>query len=373
MNAPDRFAGIRSVVLARAARMNFFQLCQLLERLDPGRAGLGTHDTPAREPVRFRPYPKTGFPGTEVAAVEFDADRPDTPPSVRTTFLGLYGVNAAMPPHLIDDIVLRREGHEEVMAFLDVFNHRIATLFYRAWRKYRYWAAFERGGTDDISRSLLCLAGFGLGDKAGRAGLPAARVLGLLGLLTQRTRTAEGLAGVIALAVPGAGVRIDERFPVWVRLDHQPGLRPGRPSAQSGQQSFAEEGLGRGHVLGRRVINRAEAVRVTLSPASAAQAHGLLPGALLHRDLMSLLRVYLGHKADVVLRMEVSAAVAPVLKIGGTRTIGAGAPEHPPGGRLAWTTLLKPAGDRVITIPLGRYEAIPKAAAARHAAPGHAA
>jgi len=108
MNAPDRFAGIRSVVLARAARMNFFQLCQLLERLDPGRAGLDTHDTPAREPVRFRPYPKTGFPGTEVAAVEFDADRPDTPPSVRTTFLGLYGVNAAMPPHLIDDIVHQR-------------------------------------------------------------------------------------------------------------------------------------------------------------------------------------------------------------------------------------------------------------------------
>jgi type VI secretion system protein ImpH len=344
MNATETRAGkpdvrpLMRAVLARASRMNFFQLCQLLECLAPEHARLALSDSLAGEPVRFRPYPKVGFPGTEVAAVEFDDERPYRPPSVRTTFLGLYGVNAMMPPHLIDDIVLKREGHEEVMAFLDMFNHRIATLFYRAWRKYRYAAGFEPGGTDAMSRDLLCLAGFGLGDKAARTGLPPARVLGLLGLLTQRTRTAEGLVGIVALAVPGAGVKIDEWFPVWVRLEDQRGLCSG-------------EGLGRGHVLGRRILDRGGSVRITLAPASAAQAHGLLPGAPLYRELMSLLRVYLGNKADAVLRMEVSAAVAPVLRLGTT----AGKEE---GGRLAWTTLLKPVGDRVITIPLGRYEAI---------------
>lgn len=360
MNAPETCAGIAPVVFARASRMNFFQLCQLLERIAPQRDGLGTGDTPAAEPVRFRPFPKVGFPGTELAAVEYDDERPHRPPSVRTTFLGLYGVNAAMPPHLIDDIVLRREGHEEVMAFLDVFNHRIATLFYRAWRKYRYAAGFERGGNDPMSRNLLCLAGFGLGDKAESAGLPSVRVLGLLGLLTQRTRTAEGLAGIVALAVPGAGAKVDERFPVWVHVDN-------RPRLGSGAHSSDEAGLSRGHVLGRRVVDRGGAVRVTLSPATAAQAQGLLPGAPHHRELMSLLRVYLGTKADVVLRMEVSAAIAPLLRLGGTREDSA------PGARLAWTTLLKPVGDRVITIPLGRYEAIPTPTSARRALSGHTA
>jgi type VI secretion system protein ImpH len=161
MNMPDMPDGMTPLVralLARAPQMNFFQLCQLLERLMPQGMGLGARDTPAGETVRFRPYPKMGFPGTELAAVEFDHERPDRPPTIRTTFLGLYGVNAVMPPHLIDDIVLRREGHEEVMSFLDLFNHRIATLFYRTWRKYQYLSGFERGD-DATSRALLCLAG----------------------------------------------------------------------------------------------------------------------------------------------------------------------------------------------------------------------
>jgi type VI secretion system protein ImpH len=275
-------------------------------------------------------------------------------------------VNAVMPPHLIDDIVLRREGHEEVMSFLDLFNHRIATLFYRTWRKYRYPSGFERDD-DTTSRALLCLAGFGLGDKAGGAGLPGARVLGLLGLLTQRTRTVEGLAGVVALALPGAGVKVDERFPVWVRLNDQPGLRSG---GSLSTRETAGQGLGQGHVLGRRVRNRGEAVRLTLRPSTSEQAHDLLPDAPLYQELISMLRVYVGNKADVVLRMEVSAAVVPVLKLGRAHAHAIGKGHQ---GRLAWTTLLKPANDRVITIPLGRYEAIPTENVARPAPVGQAA
>jgi type VI secretion system protein ImpH len=83
-----------------------------------------------------------------------------------------------------------------------------------------------------------------------------------------------------------------------------------------------------------------------------------------------MLRVYLGNKADVVLRMEVSAAVVPVLKLGAANAHSA-AKGHQ--GRLAWTTLLKPAYDRVITIPLGRYEAIPTEHVARPEPVGQAA
>lgn len=84
---------------------------------------------------------------------------------------------------------------------------------------------------------------------------------------------------------------------------------------------------------------------------------------------MSVLRVYLGNKTDVVLRMEVSAAVVPVLKLGPAPAHAAGKGHQ---GRLAWTTLLKPANDRVITIPLGRYEAIPTETAARPTPVGQA-
>lgn len=341
-------------LLARAPLMNFMQLCQLLEVRVPEHPGFGTRDTPEHEPVRFRPRARVGFPAGEIASAEFDEEGVtyglNAPPTVRTTFMGLYGVDAAMPSYMVDDIVLRAEGHEALEAFLDQFNHRIVTLLYRAWKKYRYPIGFRPGGIDAHSRNLLSLAGFGWGEKPARAGLPDSRVLALLGLLIQRTRTPEGLAGVVALAAPGVEVRVDEFFPT-LKGAGQPQPLTSKGSVDSAPGEGRRRGLGGGYVLGTRLTYRSRAARVTLRPASAEQAHDLLPGAWLHRELMAFIRLYAGTKADVFLRMEVSSRVAPAPKIGVVH--------EGPAPRLAWTTVLPSDDERLITIPLGSYEAFP--------------
>ncbi|MBY4765908.1 type VI secretion system baseplate subunit TssG [Burkholderia ambifaria] len=334
----------------RAPKMTFMQFCRLLEACASERPGFGTRDTPEHEPVRFRPRPRLGFPAGEMAAVEFDDEHPVAPPTVRTTFMGLYGVDAAMPSHTIDEIALREEGHEAVEAFLDPFNHRIATLLYRAWKKYRYPERFRAGGVDDYSRSLLCLLGFGWGDKPLRAGLPDSRMLALSGLLIQRTRTSEGLAGVVALAAPGAEVRVDEFWAVTTSTGRPKPLTSTKPAA-GGLSDGERNGLGGGYVLGRRLTYRSRAVRVTLRPADARQAQDLLPGASVHREVMAFIQLYVGIKADVYLRMEVSSRFVPHPSVGIER---AG-----PAPRLGWTTVLPSADERLIDIALGAYEALP--------------
>lgn len=338
-------------LLARAPQMSFMQLCRLLEARVPDQPGFGTRDTPEYEPVRFRPRPRTGFPAGEIASVGFDEEHPEAPPTVRTTFMGLYGVDAAVPSHMIDDIVMREEGHEAVESFLDQFNHRYVALLYRAWKKYRYAESFRAGGVDAHSRSLLCLAGFGWGDKPARAGLPDSRMLALLGLLVQRTRTPEGLAGVIALAAPGVDVRVDEFWPVTTSTGKP---QPLGAAMSEGGEGGRGKGLGGGYVLGRRMAYRSRAVRVTLRPADERQAHHLLPGASLHRELMAFVQSYVGVKADVHLRMEMSSRYAPRPAIG---PASAG-----PAPRLGWTTVLPAQAERLINISLGVYEAFPRAA-----------
>ena len=83
-------------------------------------------------------------------------------------FLGLYGVDSPLPTAYLDYITQRHDGHDAVMAFLDIFNHRFITQYYRIWRKYNYPASFEAGAVDDISRCLLGLIGLGI---------PAARTI----------------------------------------------------------------------------------------------------------------------------------------------------------------------------------------------------
>ncbi|WP_322062864.1 type VI secretion system baseplate subunit TssG [Paraburkholderia sp. J63] len=346
-----------AALLARAPRMSFMQLCRLLELGAPDRPGFGTRDTAAHEPVRFGAWTRTGFPAGEVAAVEFDEAQdgygPPAPPTIRTTFMGLYGVDAAVPSHMIDDIVLREEGHEVVESFLDRFHHRFVTLLYRAWKKYRYPESFRPGGTDAHSRNLLCLVGFGWGDKPGRAGLPDVRMLALLGLLALKTRTPEGLAGVIALAVPGADVGVEEFFPAFTGTGTPRPLTSSVSARDQGRDGV--RGLGSGYVLGRRMAYRSRAVRVTLRPGSAQQAHDLLPGAWLQRELIAFVRLYAGVKADVHLRMEVSSRIAPLPAIGAASA----APEAGPAPQLGRTMVLPSEEERMIIIPLGVCEAFP--------------
>jgi type VI secretion system protein ImpH len=339
-------------VLASAPRMNIFQLCRLLELHTPALPGFGSQDAAEHEPVRFRPKGRVGFPGSEVAAVEFDEERPEAPPSVRTTFMGLYGVNAAMPSHLIDDIVLRREGHEKAMAFLDIFNHRVVTLLYRAWLKYHYPVNFRAGGTDEVSNYLLCLAGLGIGNAAHKSGLAPSRLLALLGLFSQRTRPAEGLAGVVRHLLDGAQVAVREFYPVWTPVGTPQGLTARSPRRVAAGGT-APSGLGDGHVLGSRLLDHSQAVLVTIMPRDTAQTHALLPGEPLHDDLMRFVAVYLGQKADAILCMKIPASNAPQLAL----TVGpASAGVHRP--RLAWTAMISPAARQMVTIRLGRYDSL---------------
>lgn len=178
---PDMQQSIEPLIaalLAHAPAMSFTQLCRSLEASHPEMAngfGFCERDTHEHEPVRFGSHPCMGFPAGEIARVELDdsSDGPyavPLPPVVRTTFMGLYGVDAAMPSHYLDDIAQREEGHEAVEAFLDQFHHRFVTLLYRTWKKYRYTETFRYGGADTHSQNLLCLAGFGWGNKPARAG-----------------------------------------------------------------------------------------------------------------------------------------------------------------------------------------------------------
>jgi len=189
-------------------RINFYRLCQLLEKRHPDRPLMGSSSHPADDPVRFAPHPGMGFPASELKAVEYDEDDDNRPPLIRTTFMGMYGVDSPLPTAYLDDISQRREGHEALQGFLDIFSHRILTQFYRVWRKYSYPATFEPGGTDSISQSLLGLVGLGIPGTANHIATPVSRFLALLGVLQQPGKTQEGMQALVRLLAPDTTVQV---------------------------------------------------------------------------------------------------------------------------------------------------------------------
>jgi type VI secretion system protein ImpH len=346
-------------LLEQATQMNFIRFCELLELAKPDMPPLGTTDSPAAEPVRFSSRAQLGFPGREIDAVKFDTDNPAAPPSVVTTFLGLYGVDARMPAYFVDEVAQNRDGAEPLSAFLNLFHHRIITQFYRVARKYRYPAGFRRDGTDPVSRYLLSFAGFGfsvprrssivvpgMAGHANGAEHEAAgarqrlaevadkrRLLSMLGLAMQKTRTAEGLAGVLRHAVPDASIVVEEFHSVWREVN-----------------DFEPSALGEQCLLGRGFFDRANTVRVVITPASRETVLALVPGRPVHCEVMTLLRFYLGYESEADLEMRVRADLMPRPVLQSRQaTLGFTAQLEAPTGATAAGQL------RVTRVQLGRW------------------
>jgi len=330
--------------------MNFIRFCELLELAAPDAPPLGTTDSPAADPIRFRSRGPLGFPGREIEAVRHDADDPAAPPSVVTTFLGLHGVDARMPAYFIDEVAQNRDGAETLSAFLDLFHHRVVTQYYRVAHKYRYPVGFRRDGADPVSRYLLSFAGLGFGalkrpetpagERASAGPQPNAsdfadrrRLLSMLGLAMQKTRTAEGLAGVLRHAVPNAAIAVEEFHPVWREVN-----------------DFEPAALGEQCLLGRGFYDRANAVRVVITPASRRTVLALVPGEVAHEEVMALLRFYLGYDSEALLEMHVRDDLMPEpLLVPRQSSLGFTAQLAPPASRHA-------VGKATVTrVQLGRW------------------
>ena len=323
----------------RVTEANLYRFCQLLEQAMPNHPPLGSTERVADDPVRFRPDPGMGFPVSELKAIEFSDSDPQHPPTVRTRLLGLYGVDSPLPTAYLDDIAQRREGHEALEGFLDIFNHRIFTQFYRIWRKYSYPATFEAGGTDATSQCLLGLIGLGIPGTAKQIATPVSRFLALLSVMRLPTRNAEGITALVKLLAPNTQARVTAHWPLKIPLAHPASLSRDCPV-----------NLSQGTPLGSVGWDANSQLHLALFTEDMDEARGWLPGARLHGDLLVLLRVYLGWRYTAKLELSLPARSLPQPVLG-----------HEP-LLLGMTSVIgldrDAANDDTLTINLGRYQGL---------------
>lgn len=324
--------------------MNFYRLCRLLEQSQPEAPVPGSDWRVRQEPVRFRPHPGMGFPASEIRGMgDPEPEHTHLPPSVYVTFTGLYGVESPLPTHYIDDIAQRRDGHEATRDFLDIFNHRLITQYYRIWRKYSYPATYEAGGTDNTSQYLLGLAGLGIPSCAENTAAPLSRFLALLPVMLLPGRTAEGITALVQLLAPDTLATVYHHDPCRIPLKNQLTMSTQRPASLRHQP-----------VMGTHGIDVNGQVLVRLASGNPEEVRGWLPGGELHGDLMALLHVYLGSRLDVRLQLCVARHLLPDARMvcGENQAV-----------QLGRTAVLRPLSSHqnqndIFTIHLGRYQRV---------------
>jgi len=307
--APAPNALLEAALRDEPTAFSFFQAVRLLSRLRPDRAPVGGWADPASEVARFSASTSLGFPAGEIQSLAMpdDATTNGAAPPARMTvnFLGLTGPQGVLPHAYTEHAAtLARARDTAFRDFLDVFNHRVLSLFYRAWKAHRSPVLQEEGAEDRVHDHLLDLAGMGTSGMRDRLPVPNAALAFYAGLLALRARPADGLARIVGdyFDVPA---EVEQFVGEWRRVN------------ETGQCTMgAEDDAGRlgFGVLGDAAWDSQARVRLRLGPLTRAQYEAFLPGGDAYEALRALARMYaddaVGVDAQLVLaRKEVPRCV----------------------------------------------------------------
>ncbi|MGH7553993.1 MAG: type VI secretion system baseplate subunit TssG, partial [Longimicrobiales bacterium] len=165
---------------------DFFQAVRTLERLRPGLSGVGLFVDPATEVVRFKVNPSLAFPPGEIDSIDLPEGGAAT---MSVNFFGLTGPTGVLPHNyslLVQDRLRAKDS--ALSAFLDMFHHRMISLFYRAWQKNQVTVCHEKQMDDRLAEHLLDFVGLGT-DALRQGPTPLHRTLLLyVGLLGPQSR-----------------------------------------------------------------------------------------------------------------------------------------------------------------------------------------
>jgi type VI secretion system protein ImpH len=299
---------------------DFYQTLRRLECLFDPKPRWGHARRPTDEAVRFGQDPELSFAPAPLASFHSGPDRrpPQALPQLQVRLFGLFGPNGPLPLHITEYARerLRNAGDPTLSRFLDVFHHRLITLFYRAWAQAQPHVNRDRPAEDRFAAYLGSFFGMAPAAFRQRDVLPDHAKCFHVGALIRHTRNAEGLRAILEhfCRVP---VQIEEFVGHWMRLDTRERTYLGRDAAV----------LGSSAVAGGRVWDRQYKFRVRVGALMLAQYEAFLPGGALIQKLVDWVRLYLTFELEWDVRLILRADQVPPLMLGRS-------------GRLGWTTWL---------------------------------
>ena len=293
---------------------HLFQALRIIEAQHADKPRLGQSRRSAQDPVRLGQEAELAFPTSTIA--EFAPDKQGQMRLTNRSF-GLFGPQGPLPLHLTEYARNRRRNERDttIIAFADMFTHRLLGLFYRTWAAGQPAPSFDRPEQDTFERRVAALSGYNAKALYGRDEMPDMVKRHFAGHLASGTKTAEGLVSILS-AFFSAPVHLQQFVGMWLDLEPDDRWELGKP-AGLGQAA----GLGRSTSIGARVWSRTSKFRILVGPLSLPDYKRLLPGQGSLERLESIVRNFVGDALDWDVNLILRAADVPRVALGGANSV----------------------------------------------------
>jgi len=312
---------LREELFEHVERFDFVQAVRLLQALFPERARVGGFGSPGDELVRFRSEVSLRFPSADL--IDLEPPDAETPARLEIAFMGLATPASfgSLPRRYAEEILaLARSKNHVLRDFIDLFNHRLISLFFRARERHYPVLLFERGRESPFEKALAGLLGLATPGLADRLALPDRALFARAGLLAMRPMPAHALQSLLC-SVFQVPVEVEQFREARFELEPDERNRLGQTNVC----------LGRDFFVGSEVKLADVRFRVRLGPLSRDQYESLLPDRPSFRELSDLIRF--ATRGD--LEFDVVLVLAAGERVG--LKLGSGSDAE---GRLGWSSWL---------------------------------
>jgi type VI secretion system protein ImpH len=315
-------APLAELVREEIERFEFVQAVRLLGLLSPERAPVGFDHDPLEEIVRFRSDVSLVFPRSDVQ--RFEPAEEDAPPRVTVNFMGVATPASfgSLPQRYAETILEVEREHKNgaLRDFLDLFNHRLVSLFFRACARGLPVLQIERGEANAFELALSAVLGLATPGLAERLTLPDRALKGHAGLLSRRPISALALESLLR-SLFELPVEVHQFQPRRFRMERDDWNGLGVANCTLGEDCY----------LGSEVTLVDASLRLAVGPVDRARFERLLPIGADYRALVEVTRFALRDGQAFDLELALDAGEVPELRLGGADVAE---------GRLGWSAWL---------------------------------
>jgi len=311
--SPDP-VGATEALAAQPTRFTLFAALRLLEAAHADLPRLAESRRSADDAVRLGQPPHLFFAPSDVSHFELDGKRPQ----LTQYSFGIFGPNGALPLHLTEYAHERQRQHDDptLADFVNTFQHRLISLFYRAWANADPATNFDRPDSDRFVGYVGAFLGLAPESTRRRDSVTDYAKLSRSGQLAPQSRSAESLEAALAdyFDLP---IRIQPFVGAWLKIPGDAYTRLG------GDRDYAL--LGAGATLGAASWQCQHKFEIVIGPVSLAAFRDFLPGTRALRELRDLVRFYTNDEWSWQVRLLLRDVDVPGVTLGQQ-------------GHLGWTT-----------------------------------
>ena len=327
MMAKGRHKGKSSISKTLWESPGSFAFSQAVEIVKSELGNRGSHDS--GQSLRFKVNPNLSFPPSDIEDIDFFEKDERAFVTMTMNLMGLHGAGSPLPTYFTEYVAQNQDDPDALRDLLDLFNHRLVSVLYQIWRKYRYYVQYRSGGTDRLSCRFFGVIGMGYSQLREAKHINWDKLFAYMGLIAFKSDAAGSLESTLRHYFSHPTVYIEPCIHRTVDIPKDQQIRLGVANSHCADT----------FVLGEQMPDQTGKFRIQVTNLTWSKFSSFLPMATTFKELAVLVKSVLRSRLDFDLELRLLPEEIRQFQLG-----------EESGTRLGWSSWLGDDGAGVVVL-----------------------